>query len=72
MRRAKIIEIIVKEDDPIEKAIRRYKKKYDQLKIMQEIRKRMYHMTKAEKRREEIKRAIHRQKKMLEAMKKKK
>ena len=71
-QRAKIIEIIPKQGETVDKLLRRYKKKYEQLKIMLEIRERMYHKTKAEKRREQLKKTYRRLQKMLESQRKKK
>ena len=68
-RRATIIEIIPKPGESVDKLLRRYKKKYEQLKVMLEIRERMYHKTRAEKRREQLKKTFRKLKRMMEAEK---
>ena len=70
--RATIIEIIPKQGENVDKLLRRYKKKYEQLKVMLEIRERMYHKTKAEKRREQLKKTFRKLRRMMEAQNSKK
>ncbi len=61
-----MIEVKVKDNESIERALRRYKKKYERIGVMKELRKRMYHTQKSVKRREEVRKAARRQKYMEE------
>jgi small subunit ribosomal protein S21 len=56
-----MIIVEVKDGESIDRALRRYKKKYERLGIMKELRKRMYFTPKSIERREEVRRAIRRQ-----------
>ncbi len=67
--RAVIIEITPKQGETVDRMLRRYKKKYEQLKVMLHIREKMFHKTKAEKRREQLKKTMRRLKRMMEANK---
>ena len=69
--RATIIEITPKPGENVDKLLRRYKKKYEQLKVMLEIRERMYHKTRAEKRREQLKKTMRKLRRLMEAQKSK-
>jgi small subunit ribosomal protein S21 len=56
-----MIKIEIKEGETLDRALRRYKKKYERLGILKTKRKGMYNTPKSVKRREEIKTAIRRQ-----------
>jgi small subunit ribosomal protein S21 len=56
-----MINVEVKDGESLDRALRRYKKKYEKLGILKEVRKRMYHTPDSVKRREEIKRAKRRE-----------
>jgi small subunit ribosomal protein S21 len=56
-----MINVDVKDGESLDRALRRYKKKYEKLGILKEVRKRMYHMPDSVKRREQIKRAKRRE-----------
>lgn len=55
-----MIIIDVESGEAVEKAVKRLKKKFDTLHIALELRNRMYHRTRGEKRREQVLRAIRR------------
>lgn len=57
--------IIIKVDDKVflEKALKKYKRKFDNLKIVKQLRDKKYHTKKSIKRREQIKKAEYIQKK---------
>lgn len=56
-----MIIVDVKEGESIDRALRRYKKKYDRVGILKSVRKRMHFTPKSVERREEIKAARRRQ-----------
>ena len=51
--------IVNVENDGIEKALRKYKRKFDKLKIMKQLRKRREFKKPSVERREEVKKAIY-------------
>lgn len=51
--------IPVKEGEPIERALKKYKKKYDRTNVVKELRERQAFTKKSVIRREEIKKAIY-------------
>ncbi|MCS6904080.1 MAG: 30S ribosomal protein S21 [Bacteroidia bacterium] len=57
-----MIIIEVKPNETLDKALRRYKKKFEKLGILKQVRKRMYYTPPSIERKEVIKRAIRRQK----------
>ena len=57
-----MIIVEVKDGEQVDKAIRRYKKKFEKLGILKETRKRMYFTPPSVARRENIKKATRRQK----------
>lgn len=57
-----MIEVKVKDGESLDRALRRYKKKYERLGILKEVRRRMYHTPKSVERREEVRRAARREK----------
>lgn len=56
-----MIIVEVKDGEQVDKAIRRYKKKFEKLGILKETRKRMYFSPPSVLRREKIKKAVRRQ-----------
>jgi small subunit ribosomal protein S21 len=54
--------INVKENESIDKALKRFKKKFEKTGILRELRLRQHYEKKSVRRRNEILRAIHRQK----------
>ncbi len=56
-----MIIVEVKEGETLDKALRRYKKKFERLGILKEVRRRMKYASPSEVRRETIKRAVRRQ-----------
>ena len=52
----------VKEGENVERALKRYKKKFEKAGILKEIRERQHYIKKSVKRRQEILRAIYREK----------
>jgi small subunit ribosomal protein S21 len=58
-----MIIIEVKDKNSLERALKKYKRKFDNIGIMKELRNRKNFKKKSIKRREEIKKAIHVQKK---------
>jgi small subunit ribosomal protein S21 len=56
-----MIEVQVKENEPIERALKRFKKKVDRVKVLKEVKNRRYYTKPSIKRREEKLRAIYRQ-----------
>jgi small subunit ribosomal protein S21 len=56
-----MIKIEIKEGETLDRALRRYKKKYERLGIMKTVRRRMYFQCKSVRRREEVKTAVRRQ-----------
>lgn len=62
-----MIKVDVKEGESIERALRRYKKKFERLGIMKKVRKRMYYTKPSVAKREAEKKAVNRQRYM-EAM----
>jgi small subunit ribosomal protein S21 len=57
----------VKEDESIDKALKRYKRKYQNAQIIQEIRKRQQYTKPSVKRRAALLRAVYREQKMRNA-----
>lgn len=55
--------IKIEEKDTLEKALKRYKKKFDKVKILKELRDRKTFKKKSVKKRENLKKAIYIQKK---------
>lgn len=53
--------INVKEGEAIERALRRYKKKFDRTGVMKEVRGRMFYRKPSEARKEVMKKAVNRQ-----------
>ena len=58
-----MIKIKVKPNEPFEKVIRRFRRKVETEGIMRDIKKRKFHMTKSQKKREKRKLAAKRRKK---------
>ncbi len=56
-----MIIVEVKEGEAIDKALRRYKKKFERLGILKEVRSRMFFTPPSVSRRETVKRAVRRQ-----------
>lgn len=56
-----MIIVEVKEGESLDRALRRYKKKFERLGILKEVRHRMYYTTPSEERRELRKKAQRRQ-----------
>ena len=58
-----MITVKVKQNEPIEKAIRRFKRKVETEGIMRELKKRRHHLTRSQKKREKRKLAEKRRRK---------
>jgi small subunit ribosomal protein S21 len=56
-----MIIVEVKDGESLDRALRRYKKKFERLGILKEVRARMYHTPPSVERRETVKRAQRRQ-----------
>ncbi len=56
----------VKESESIERALRKYKRKFDRARIMRELRRRKHYTKPSVERRNKILKAIYRQKKLNE------
>jgi len=56
-----MIEVQVKDSEPIERALKRFKKKLDRVKVLKELRKRRYYTKPSIKRRDERLKAIYKQ-----------
>lgn len=56
-----MIIVEVKEGENLEKALRRYKKKFERLGVLKEVRRRMYFTPPSVEKREILKKAIRRQ-----------
>ena len=56
-----MIVINVKENESIDKALKRYKKKFEKTGVMRELRRRQYFTKSSVKRREEVLKAAYRQ-----------
>lgn len=56
-----MIIVRIKDGETIDKALRRYKKRFEKVGILKEVRSRMYYNKPSEERREVIKRATRRQ-----------
>ena len=56
-----MIIIKVKENESIDRALRRYKKKFEKTGVLKEVRKRMYYTKPSVEKREKMKRARRRQ-----------
>ena len=67
-----MIIVKVKNGEPFEKAMRKFKRKVENEGIMRDLKKKRYHMTKSEKRREKRKLAEKRRRKALIKMVQKK
>ena len=61
-----MLKIEIREGENIERAIKRYRRKFRNTKILDEIRERQHYTKKSKKRREEIKKAVYREKYLLE------
>ena len=57
-----MIIIKVKEGESIDRALRRYKKKFEKTGVLKEVRRRMFFRKPSEERKEEVKKAVNRQK----------
>jgi len=57
-----MIIVEIKDGDNLDKALRKYKRKFERLGILKETRRRMYFTPKSVERREEVKKAQRRQK----------
>jgi len=57
-----MIIIQVKDNESIDRALRRYKKKFERTGILRTVRKRMFYRKPSEKRKEVMKKAVNRQK----------
>jgi len=57
-----MIEVEVKEGENLDRALRRYKKKYERIGILKQLRARKYHTQKSVERREQVRRAARRDK----------
>ena len=55
-----MLKIEVKEGEKIERALKRYKRKFRRVNVLAEIKERRYYTKLSEERRETIKKAIHR------------
>ena len=62
----------IKQGEPFQKSMRRFKRKVENEGIMRDLKKKRYHMTKSEKRREKRKLAEKRRRKALNKMVRKK
>tara|TARA_Y100000385_G_C13033494_1_gene611865 strand:- start:795 stop:1028 length:234 start_codon:yes stop_codon:yes gene_type:complete len=60
----KMIIVKVKRNEPIEKAMRRFKRKVETEGVMRELKKRKFHMTRSQKKREKRKLAAKRRRKL--------
>lgn len=56
-----MIIVDVKDGEPVDKALRRYKKKFEKIGILKTVRRRMYFTPPSVQRREGIKKAVRRQ-----------
>ena len=56
-----MIIVKLKDGETIDKALRRYKKRFEKTGILKEVRGRMYYLKPSEERREVVKRAVRRQ-----------
>ena len=61
-----MLKIKVKQDESIERALKRYKRKFKKTKLLDEIRERQHYTKKSKQRRETLKKAEHRQQYLLE------
>lgn len=61
-----MLKIEIREGENIERAIKRYRRKFKSTKVLDELRKRQHYTKKSKKRREEVKKAIYREKYLLE------
>lgn len=57
-----MLQIPIKEGDTIEKALKKYKKKFEKVGILKQLRDRMFYKKPSERRKEVINRAIIREK----------
>lgn len=55
-----MIVVEVKDGESLDRALRRYKKKYERLGIMKKMRNRKYHTTRGDERRKQVKKARRR------------
>ncbi len=58
--------IEVKDGESIDKALKRYKKKHQRVKLIRELRERKHYIKPSERRRQQRLKAIYRNKKMIE------
>lgn len=56
-----MIVIEVKDGEPVDRALRRYKKKFEKTGILKNVRKRMYYTKPSAERKEAMKKAVNRQ-----------
>lgn len=61
-----MLKIKVKNDESIERALKRYKRKYKRTKVLDEIRERKHYTKKSKQKRETLKKAEHRLRYILE------
>lgn len=59
-----MIIVKVKRNEPVEKAMRRFKRKVETEGVMRELKKRKFHMTRSQKKREKRKLAAKRRRKL--------
>lgn len=62
-----MLKIQIREGENIERAIKRFRRKFKNTKTLQEIKKRQHYTKKSKKRREVIKKAIYREKYLLDS-----
>jgi small subunit ribosomal protein S21 len=63
-----MILVQLKDNEPLERALKRFKKKIDRVKVLKELKGRRYYTKPSTKRREEKQRAIYRQHLQQQAM----
>lgn len=56
-----MIEVHLKDNEPIERALKRFKKKLDAVRVLKELKERRYYTKPSSKRRDEKLRAIYKQ-----------
>ena len=55
-----MVEVTVREGEPLERALRRFKKKWERAGILREVRQKSYYVTPSERKRAERKKAARR------------
>ena len=55
-----MVEVTVREGEPLERALRRFKKKWERAGILREVRQKSYHVKPSERKRAERKKAARR------------